>query len=146
MKIQHIAGQTPVVSPTTTQPASGRAVDFQNLLASRLAAMQESAPTTASRPTAALSAIIPPALRLAGLDLTETTLDTLDAYGKALGNTAIDGAGLEPFIAAMEDETAGLLDLKQQLPIDDPLAKMLEQVATVTFLESAKFRRGDYQA
>ena len=46
----------------------------------------------------------------------------------------------------MEEETSALLDLQEELPQDDPLAKLLNRIATVTYLESAKYRRGDYNA
>lgn len=146
MKINQTPGQPPVVTTGRTQSPTGGSSNFQQMLAARLATVSESSQTAAVSPTPPVEALVGPALRLASLDLTESAIDTLESFGAALGNTGIDPDGLEPFIAALEDETAALLDIKQHLPAEDPLAKMLEQVATVTFLESSKFRRGDYHS
>lgn len=125
------------------QASSG--LDFRQMLESRLQAVQGSEMAPAVRPTGAAS-MVDPALRVEGLALTETALDTLEAYSQALGNRNFNSRDLEPYVAALEEESTGLQDIRAQMPGDDPLGKLLEQVATVTFLETAKFRRGDYDA
>lgn len=46
----------------------------------------------------------------------------------------------------MEEGAVGLMSVKDQLPADDLLGQLLDRVATVSYLEAAKYRRGDYSA
>lgn len=85
-------------------------------------------------------------LRLEGLTLTEKTIDTLESFGAALADSRLTAEDIEPFVSSLEEETAALAELKEELPQDDPLAKLLDRVATITYLETAKYRRGDYSA
>ncbi len=48
-------------------------------------------------------------------------------------------------VEALEEDTGSILGLKEKLPAEDPLAKLLDRVATVSYVEAAKYRRGDYQ-
>ena len=95
---------------------------------------------------AAAVAPIPAALKLDGLTLAEDTISTLEKFSAALGNPAFSAQDLEPFAAALEDETAALVSLKNQLPTNNPLAALLERVATASYVEATKLRRGDYHA
>jgi hypothetical protein len=63
---------------------------------------------------------------------------TLENYEEALAEPVSSA------ISALEEETTGLLNPRQQLSAEDPLAGLLDRVAAVTFQEAAKFRRGDY--
>ena len=87
-----------------------------------------------------------PELRLQGVQMTEATIDSLESFAKALEDVTLSPKELEPFITALEEENQGLLDIKEQLPADDPLAKLIEQVAAASYLETAKYRRGDYDS
>lgn len=119
-------------------------LDFARILARELRGLEQSGPAGATAPATPTTAVAPQ-LRIEGLNLSETAISTLDAFGQALGNPALKSADLEPYVAALEEETAGLLAMRNDLPTDDPLAKLLDRVATVSYLESAKYRRGDYQ-
>jgi hypothetical protein len=120
---------------------------FKNILANRIHSVSETIETENTTKAAEISNNqIPPALRIEGLSLTETSLNTLDSFSKALGDTKFSNEDIEPFVAALEEETNSLIAVKNQLPPDDPLYKLLDRVATVTYLETAKFRRGDYDA
>lgn len=123
--------------------SAGSAVDFRQLLQAQLGGIgqvEQAAPTS----EVADRQVIPPQLRLEGVQLAEATIDSLAAFAKALGDVDISGPDLEAFITALEEEGQGLVDLVAQLPKDDPLAQLIEQVATSCFLETSKFRRGDY--
>ncbi|MDA8163759.1 MAG: hypothetical protein M0017_01815 [Desulfobacteraceae bacterium] len=133
---------------TATKQGVGTAaagIDFQRLLAGELQKalagqpVQEAAGVVAA-PQAA------PAVRLEGLAATEETIGTLDAFAGALEDRRFSAEALEPFVSALEENTVSLLAVKNQLPAADPLASVLERVATVAYLESAKYRRGDYSA
>ncbi|MBU0729090.1 MAG: hypothetical protein KKE17_01150 [Proteobacteria bacterium] len=119
--------------------------DFQKLLENQLQTISETKNTTGPahvvRPLA-----VPPSLRIEGLTVTESTLKNLDSYCSALKNLKNSTSALEPFITAIEEETSALIAVKGQLPEDDPLAKLLDRVAAVAYLETAKYRRGDYLA
>lgn len=143
MKInEHLQSQ-----PTTTQKQSAGSLaaglDFQGLLAGELqktAAGQsaQAAGEVASSPS------VEPAVRLEGLAATEETIGNLEAFAGALGDGRVNAKALEPFASALEEDTVALLNVKNQLPATDPLSQVLERVATVAYLESAKYRRGDY--
>ena len=144
MKIQHLSGQQPVSRPSGKSGGSAVSDEFRKLLDDRLQSISE------SKKAAAVERTESPAtaanLRLQGLEMTEYTLRTLEDYENALTNTKLESRDLEPFVAALEEETTGLLSLRDQFPAEDPLAGLLDRVAAVAFLESAKFRRGDYTA
>lgn len=141
MKIQDIF-QSMRTRGTTVAPASTN-TDFQQVLAREIATSAAANLAAATAPTTAASGV-PAALRLQGLELSENTISTLDAFSEALGNTALKNDELEPYAAALEEDVAALLSVKNQIPGDDPLAKLLDRVATVSYLETVKFRRGDY--
>ncbi|PLX47487.1 MAG: hypothetical protein C0613_13780 [Desulfobulbaceae bacterium] len=131
-------------------PASGKAkktaassLDFRHLLQAQLEGVQEIQETATTSEVQARQQGNP-ALRLQGVQLTEATIDSLDSFARALEDASLSSADLEPFISALEEENQGLLDIKEQLPADDPLAQLLEQVAAACYLETAKYRRGDY--
>lgn len=134
---------TSTKQPTTSDAAAG--LDFQRLLAGEL---QKGA---AGQPTQAAGEVLPgqpvsPAVRLEGLTATEDTLGNLESFANALGNARFSSEALEPFVSALEGNTVALLGVKNQLPTSDPLGQVLERVATVAYLETAKYRRGDYSA
>ncbi|MEW6429492.1 MAG: hypothetical protein AB1568_15815 [Thermodesulfobacteriota bacterium] len=142
MKIYDITSLKPAGEFRRSNGAAGDA-DFRTLLQAEMAG---TAAVTGAGPVAAVQPVsgVAPAVRLEGLALTENVLGLLDEYAAALANPALAGDDLEPFVASLEENTGGLLAVKGQLPADDPLAGVLERVAAVSFLESAKFRRGDY--
>jgi hypothetical protein len=140
VKIQEIF-QSIRARGTAAAPTAG-ATDFQQVLAQKIATSAAASQTAATAPSSASH--IPATLRLHGLELTESTINTLDSYIAALGNSGIKIHDLEPFVAALEEEVAALLEAKSQMPGNDPLAKMLDRVATVSYIETVKFRRGDY--
>ena len=142
MKINELLGKTITDSAAKNKKSEGQ--DFQKLLEQQL--QNTSAPKESSESQSLNDKIpaAPPALRLHGLELTEQTLSTLESYNNALENLDIKASDLEPFVAALELETASILEVKNQLPPNDPLAKLLDQVATVGYLETVKYRRGDF--
>ena len=123
-------------------PATG--ASFQDILAQELATAKSQA--TPAMAAASAPASIPAALKLDGISLTEETINTLEQFGAALGNPAFTAQDLEPFATALEDDTAALVSLKNQLPENNPLSALLERVATASYVEAAKLRRGDYHA
>jgi hypothetical protein len=131
----------------TKQPAGSPAagLDFQRLLAGELQKAGAGQPAQAAGGIAATLPVAP-ALRLEGLAATEETIGTLDAFAGALGDGRFGAEALEPFVSALEEDTVALLAVKSRLPAADPLAQVLERVATVAYLETAKYRRGDYFA
>lgn len=123
--------------PTSTQ--------FHDLLQHELNSLSKTEQTHGATQVSATGQI-PASLRLDSLTVTEATINTLDSFSNALADSRLSAQDLEPFVSALEDETTALLDLKKQLPDSDPLAAVLERVATVSSLETHKYRRGDYNA
>jgi hypothetical protein len=144
MKITAITPGQQDVSTIGKSAASATGASFQEILARELAA----AKSTAAPATAAAAAVapIPATLKLDSLTLAEDAISTLEKFSAALGNPAFSAQDLEPFAAALEDETAALVSLKNQLPTNNPLAALLERVATASYVEATKLRRGDYHA
>ncbi len=143
MKIYGIDPKT--VAPSTTKTEKSSSVDFQALLRGQLESLNKPGETA---PVEKIDSIdnVPPALRIEGLALTEASINTLEAFSLALGNNSLDYSSLAPFVDTLEEETSALIAVRHQLPDDDPLSAILDQVATQTYLETAKFRRGDYAA
>jgi hypothetical protein len=142
MKITAITPARQDVATIGKNSAAGSS--FQEILAQELAAAksQTSTALTAASPTAP----VPAALRLDSLSLAEDTINTLEYFSTALADPSFDAQDIEPFAAALEDETAALISLKNQLPGNHSLSALLERVATVSYVEAAKLRRGDYHA
>jgi len=142
MKINEINPHIKVDNSARTNRAASDQ-DFKSILTNRLHNM-----ATAVNQGEDVSPIAPEqaaaSLRLESLALGEITINTLDAYQMALGRTDIKTAALEPFISSLEDNNQTLIDLQKQLPKDDHLAILLEQIAAVSYMETVKYRRGDY--
>lgn len=144
MKITGISGQQDI-STIDKSPASATGLSFQDILANELAATRSqtvTTPITSASATAPISAM----LKLDGLSLAEDTVSTLEKFSSALANPAFSAQDLEPFAAALENDTAALVILKNQLPEGNPLSALLERVATTSYVEATKLRRGDYHA
>ncbi len=144
MKITTITPGQQDVSSLGKGSASATGPSFQEILAQELAAAK--IPATTGVATVSAVASIPASLRLDGLSLTENTINTLEKFGTALANPAFSAQDLEPFAAALENDTAALISLKNQLPANNPLSSLLERVATASYVETTKLRRGDYHA
>ncbi len=118
---------------------------FRALLESRMRSVSEPDPAAALAGASAVSAAaVDPSLRLAALDLSERAIGELENYQKALGNLDIKSKDLEPFITALEERVLGLLELREQIPAGDSLAAVLDRVSTACYLETVKYRRGDF--
>ncbi|MBI4791583.1 MAG: hypothetical protein HY789_02335 [Deltaproteobacteria bacterium] len=144
MKITNNLG-TPAIGPSdpkNSKPLSGN--EFKNFLESQIQSVSTTAKTGAAAKVAALS-IVPAALRIEGLSVAEATINSLESLGTALSNLQLPAEDLAPLVEALEEETGSILDLKGKLPAEDPLARLLDRVATISYVETAKFRRGDYQ-
>ena len=144
MKINAITPGQQDISNIGKNSAPATGTSFQEILAQELAAAKN--PATTAIAAASTTAPIPAALRLDGLTLAEDTINTLDKFGTALANPSFSAQDLEPFATALENDTAALVSLKNQLPGSNPLSSLLERVATTSYVEAAKLRRGDYHA
>jgi hypothetical protein len=127
----------------TNKSGQASALDFRHLLQAQMEGVHDVSNTAPVGPVEERQQGSPE-LRLQGVQMTEATIDSLESFAKALENSSLNAQDLEPFIAALEEENQGLLDIKEQLAADDPLTKLIEQVAAATYLETAKYRRGDY--
>ncbi|MFA7381941.1 MAG: hypothetical protein WC001_00675 [Desulfurivibrionaceae bacterium] len=144
MKITAITPGQQDVSTIGKSFASTTGPSFQDVLANEMAAAKNPSATSIAAPAAIAS--IPAELRLDGLSLAENTISTLEKFGDALGNPSFSAQDLEPFAEALEDKTAALVSLKNQLPEGNSLSSLLERVATASYVEATKLRRGDYHA
>ena len=120
-------------------------VDFQKLLEEQMQGVVPGAPVRETAPVTPMAAVSP-ALRVEGLALSESAIEDLESFGAALKNKINSAADLAPYVEAMEEKAVGMLSVREQLPPGDQLGVLLDRVATVTYLETAKYRRGDYSA
>jgi hypothetical protein len=125
-----------------SKPISG--ADFKDLLESELLSVSSSAAAGSATQISSASQDTP-GLRIESLSVAEATINSLESFGSALNNLRLPAEDLEPLVEALEEETGSILDLKGKLPAEDPLARLLDRVATVSYVEAAKYRRGDYQ-
>lgn len=144
MKISDILQNQKIPGTNRTSGPGAGGADFAAILQGHLQGVEGAGAAGATSSTPAIASTVPAQLRLESLHLSETAISTLDSFGTALGNPELQTRELEPYINALESDVAAMLELKKELPAEDPLNKILEQVATVSFLETAKYRRGDY--
>lgn len=123
--------------------SASSAVDFRQLLQGQLSPVQDVASTT---PVAEVQEREQGGaqLRLQGVKLTESTIDSMEAFAAALAKEALSESDLKVFVERLEEDAQVLVDIKEQLPKHDPLAELIERVSAACYLETAKFRRGDY--
>ncbi len=143
MKIHDLQGTQPTVGSEkkASNPVSG--AQFKSMLEAQLQAVSSPGAVSPASPVTATSQV-PVALRVESLSVVEATINNLETFGTALQNLEVDSQSLEPFVETLEEETSSMLRLKEQLPADDPLSQLLDQVASVSYNEAAKYRRGDY--
>lgn len=79
-----------------------------------------------------------------GIRATESTLDRLEEYQKALGHPEIPLKKIDRLIQSLSEEVRSLNILSEKLPPSDPLQKILTEVGIVTTAEIERFRRGEY--
>jgi hypothetical protein len=145
MKINDLLHGQKITGTSTAKQPQETGANFQDMLANRLQSMSETASTTAIQSVGRTESI-PASLRIEGLGISDAAIDTLESFSAALGNRAIAAGALEPFAADLEEKTAAILDIREQLPTNDPLGMLLDRVATTAYVESAKYRRGDYSS
>jgi hypothetical protein len=117
---------------------------FFDLLSDQLQPLDE-AQSVASTEPLTNEPQIPAELRLAGLSMSENTIDLLESFSQALGDLHLTTNDLLPLIEALEGDTTTLLDIKDQLPQNDPLSQLIDRVTAISVIEAGKFRRGDYK-
>jgi hypothetical protein len=143
MKIDGVKNKAISGKSAQKKASSGQDISFGSLLAGQLNPVQESLPVAAPEGIPENSPVSS-STRLAGLTLSENTIDILAAFSEALANLSISSENLQPLIEELEGETMALLDIKEQLEENDPLAELLDRIAAVAYLETEKYRRGDY--
>ncbi|MBU0674832.1 MAG: hypothetical protein KJ950_09340 [Proteobacteria bacterium] len=146
MKIQSIDPATGRRISSAKGSNSGTSLDFRYLLESQLSQTIETAPVSSPVPVAPSTEAGMSSVRVEGLTLTETILDTLEKYGSALSNTTLEISDLEPYVSALEEETLAMLEIRSHLAPEDSLGQLLDRVASLSYMESVKYRRGDYSA
>ena len=129
---------------STKKSASSSTVEFSQLLQGQLQSLQKVASTD---PVAEVQEREQgePHVRMQGVKLAESTIDSMASFATALANQSLSENDLEAFVVCLEEDAQILVDIKEQLPERDPLAELVERVSAACYLETAKFRRGDYR-
>jgi hypothetical protein len=128
---------------TSKKSSASSTVDFRQLLQGQMSPVQDVASTN---PVTEVQEREQgdPQLRMQGVKLTESTIDSMESFATALADQALSTNDLEAFVTRLEEDSQVLVDIKAQLPESDPLAELIERVSAACYLETAKFRRGDY--
>lgn len=142
MKIDNLKSKQTEAKSSIKRSSSGSSASFFSLLDGQLQPTEQ--PLSIQPTTQSETCSIPAQLRLDGVFLSENTIDLLESFSNCLDNLELSTDDLTPIINALEDGTTSLLDIKEQLPADDPLAVLIDRVATISIIETEKFRRGDY--
>jgi len=145
MKINTINGSQPNIHSSTKTAGAGSGISFQDILNREISTASASAGVAAASNVSQVSQVAA-GLKVESIGLIESTIETLDKLSASLADPAFSSKDLEPFAAALADESAALMDLKKQIPAGNPLAPLLERVATASYVEAAKLERGDYRA
>lgn len=145
MKIDGIKNKSIGGKSSPKKTASTQGNSFVSLLEGKLHPIQPLTPVIETGDIGE-STPVSSSTRLAGLALSENAIDILAAFSEALGNLSLSSENLRPIIEALEGETTAILDIKEQLETDDPLAELLDRIAAVAYLETEKYRRGDYDS
>lgn len=144
MKIHDINQVNQLSKPyITDKTGPNQGVSFQELLESHLHGTSKSTGVQSPHEATDVSPV-PTSLRLESISLTEKTLQTLEHFENTLKNKSVPADNLEPIISSLEENTAALVAFKNQIDEQDPLANLLNRVATTTYVETVKYRRGDY--
>ena len=149
MNINDIAKAGRIEKKSAKKTKKSVAPGFFELLEGQLAPAGETGEAAAAAATgqtapAKEASSIPARLRIEGLSLSENTINMLESFARALENLDLDEDDLRPLVEALETDTTTLIDIREQLPEDDPLARLIDRVAAVSYIEAEKFRRGDY--
>lgn len=145
MKIENLNSQ--IINTQSGKDGNQKAVsgsDFQAILKKRLESSSPSATTAAHQAQKIDSTQFNPELRLQSLSTSEAAINSLESYKSALANLNFKGVQLESYVEDLEEKTLALQDLKEELPANDPLERLVDQVAALSYVEAAKYRRGDY--
>nr|MBF0221521.1 hypothetical protein [Desulfobulbaceae bacterium] len=142
MKIDGIKNQRIADKSSVKKSKAAGEINFFSLLEGQLHPPEPTATVQSTSFTD--EPAVPAQLRLDGVFISENTIDLLESFENSLENLTLTETDLTPIIDALEHGTTSLLDIKEQLPKDDPLALLIDQVATISIIETEKFRRGDY--
>ena len=74
----------------------------------------------------------------------ESTLDKMEQYANALGDSSKNLKDIEPLAQDLEKAAGQLTEMSRGLPEDNPLKSMSNDTAVLATVEAMKFRRGDY--
>ncbi|UQZ88284.1 hypothetical protein C4J81_03300 [Deltaproteobacteria bacterium Smac51] len=74
----------------------------------------------------------------------ESTLDKLDQYASALGDSSKTLKDIEPLAEDMRKAAGQLSETSSKLSDDDPMKGLTNEAAVLATVEAMKFKRGDY--
>ena len=77
-------------------------------------------------------------------DLRET-LDMVDHYAAALGNSSLSSQEMRPLVEHLEGRVQGLREMESDPALPDKLRNVVSDLAITIGTEAAKFGRGDYE-
>ena len=83
-------------------------------------------------------------IRSEGIQMTERILGLLEEYQKGIGDPKTTLRDLAPLVQSLSEEAGRLRTLADQVPISDPLRKIISELGIVSTVELERFNRGEY--
>ena len=83
-------------------------------------------------------------IRSEGIQMTERILGLLEEYQKRIGDPETTLRDLAPLVQSLSEEAGRLRTLADQVPISDPLRKIISELGIVSTVELERFNRGEY--
>jgi len=74
----------------------------------------------------------------------EKTLDTMEKYAAALGDSKVTLKELAPLADDLNKAAGQLTEMSRKLPDNDPMKSISNDTAVMATVEAMKFKRGDY--
>ncbi|MFP5213452.1 MAG: hypothetical protein ACLGPL_08745 [Acidobacteriota bacterium] len=78
------------------------------------------------------------------LSTLQASLDKLESVGQTLASGSADLKQVDGTINSLSDEVNGIQDSIQSLAEDDPLRQIGDEASVLAYVESIKWKRGDY--
>lgn len=78
------------------------------------------------------------------LQAADRVLQGLEEYQKGLGDSEVSLKTLFPMIQSLSSEIRGISKDAENLPANDPLKRILEEIGVLAAVEVERYNRGDY--
>ena len=130
--------------PTASRPKANKGLFAQCLNEALTGQRQESMAQAATGTVSSSRLSGVTSATQAPVKMVENALSHLDAFKDALARPDQSLKNLAPLVKGLETDSLRLTDLAKKLPQDSPVRSLVQETATLAYMEAFKFNRGDY--